>query len=112
MPIVAPINSHRDLYEEFRLYGRQDQFSSEAFEALFDYLEEYSDSTGEPYTLDVIGLCCEWSEEHYKDIAQNYSIDLSECADEDEAIEVVEEYLSDNTQVISLSDGKFLYVNF
>lgn len=112
MPIVAPINSKYDLYEEFKLYNRHEQFSHEGFAALFDYLEQYSEDTGEPLVLDVIGICCEWSEEHYKSIAQYYSIDLSDCADEEESIEAVEEYLSENTTVISLSDGKFLYVNF
>lgn len=112
MPIVAPISSHHDLYEEFKLYNRHEQFSHEGFAALFNYLEQYSEDTGEPLVLDVIGICCDWSEEHYKDISQNYGIDLADCADEEEAIEAVMEYLSDNTQVISLSEGKFLYVNF
>jgi predicted ArsR family transcriptional regulator len=112
MPIVARINSHYDLYEEFKLYNRHEQFSHEGFTALFDYLAQYSEDTGEPYVLDVVGICCEWTEEHYKDIAQSYRIDLSDCADEEEAIEAVEDYLSDNTQYISLSEGKFLYVTF
>lgn len=112
MPIVAPINSPHDLYEEFKLYDRHEQFSFKGFAALFNYLEQHSEDTGEPFVLDVVGICCEWTEEYYKDIAQNYSMDLSDCADEAEAIKAVNDYLNDNTLCIPVGDGVFLFQVF
>lgn len=112
MPIVAPINSKYDLYEEFKLYNRHEQFSPEGFAALFDYLEQYSEDTGEPLVLDVIAICWEWAEEHYKDIAQNYGIDLSDFLDEEAAIEEISDYLNDNTLCIPVGEGVFLYQVF
>ena len=101
-----------DLYtfrEAFRLAGRKDQFSYTGLEVLFDYLEQYSEDTGEPFELDVIAICCDYTEENYKDIAENYSIDLSDAdGDEEEEYQLVLEYLQDNTQVIELGDDATL----
>lgn len=40
----------------------KDNFSYEGKRALFDWLEEYEESTGEEMELDPIALCCEFSE--------------------------------------------------
>jgi hypothetical protein len=102
-----------DFVDAFIHAGRSSNFSVRAREMLFDYLEEYSDSTGEPVELDVIALCCDYNEDHWSDIADNYSIDLSDCDDEDEKIETVREYLEDNTCLIGETyDGAFLYQAF
>lgn len=47
--------------EEFKRI-RPNQFSYEGLKSLFNYLEEYEESTGESIELDVIGLCCDFSE--------------------------------------------------
>ena len=41
---------------------RKNQFSYEGLVALFEYLEEYEDSTGETIEFDMIALCCEYAE--------------------------------------------------
>ena len=100
--------------DAFKQSSRKDQFSYEALEAIFDYLEEYSDSTGEPVEFDIVGICCEWTEASWKQIADDYSINSSGCDDDDlEAIlgEVVD-YLAVNTQYVELSDGNFVFVQF
>ena len=66
--------------DAFKQSSRKDQFSYEALEAIFDYLEEYSDSTGEPVEFDIVGICCDWTEADWKTIADDYSIDLVDCA--------------------------------
>jgi hypothetical protein len=48
--------------DSFRSHDRQDQFSYAGLVALFDWLEELESSTGEQIELDVVGLCCEFSE--------------------------------------------------
>ena len=50
----------------FHRAGRGDQFSYEGLIALYDYLEDYEDSTGEQIELDVIELCCDYTE--YEDL--------------------------------------------
>ena len=42
----------------FHKAGRGNNFTYEGLIALYDYLEDYEDSTGEHIELDVIALCC------------------------------------------------------
>ena len=41
---------------------RPNQFTYEGLQALFNWFEDYETETGEEIELDVIGVCCEWSE--------------------------------------------------
>jgi len=80
---------------------------------LFEYLEQYEDETGEKIELDITAIACDYSEDNFEDIINNYNIDVSECADEDEKIAVVEDYLNDNTMLIGKPFGDvFLYQVF
>ena len=114
MAIVQIINSKHQFREAFRLAGRMDQFSYEGLEVLFDYLENYSDETGEPVELDVVNLCCNCYESSIEELINNYNIDLSEVDedDPDSIIEVVREYLEDNTSVCGQVEGGFVYAAF
>jgi len=73
---------------------RPDNFSYEGLRVLFNYLEGFEESCGEEFELDVIGLCCEYTEATVEEIAKNHSIDLSDCEDSDEELETVKEQLS------------------
>lgn len=111
MAIVQTLNKH-SFIEAFKQSSRKDQFSYEALEAIFDYLEEYSDSTGEPVEMDIVGICCDWTEEDWKQVAEDYKIDLEDCEDDEARIEAVRDYLEFETQCVELSEGSFVYVNF
>ena len=53
---------------------RPDNFSYEGLVALYNYIENLEQDTGEEFELDVIAFCCSYSE--YKDLEeykQNYS---------------------------------------
>ena len=63
---------------------RPNNFSYEGLTALFDYLEQYEEETETELELDVIGLCCEFSE--YKDLKEFQSE-----YDDYETIEEIEE---------------------
>ena len=65
----------------------------------------HHENTGEEQELDVIALCCDFSEDTWQNIADNYSIDLSHCEDDEERAEAVEEYLSDNTWLCGRVEG-------
>jgi hypothetical protein len=102
-----------DFREAFRNYGRADSFTPEGLEMLFNHFEELEADTGQEMELDVIAICCEYDENHWEDVAANYSIDLSECEDEGDKIEAVREYLSDNTMLVGEPlPETFLYVAF
>jgi len=102
-----------DFREAFRRHDRESSYSREGLEMLFDYLEQYEEDAGQEIELDVIAFCCEYDENHWEDVAKNYSIDLPDCDDEDEKIEAVREYLEYNTTLIGETvAGTFIYVAF
>ena len=89
-----------DFRRAFADYDRAGQFSYEGLGALFEWLEELAEETGTPYELDVIALCCEFTE--YSDFAEvhaNY-IDLAS----DTAIRSIDD-LRDHTFVIEFDGG-------
>ena len=77
---------------------RKNQFSYEGLQALFEYLEEYEDSTGEEIEFDMIGICCEYME---YDSLKEYNDDYSKkCEEIDE--------IADYTALIKIDDERFI----
>ena len=69
---------------------RPDNFSYEGLNALFDWLEDYEEQTEEQIELDVIALCCDFTEyETVEDLLEDYSTfdDLDEIKDNTLVIE-------------------------
>lgn len=100
--------------DQFKAYGRADNFSSAGLSALYAYLEELENITCEELELDVIAICCDYSEASYEEIADDFNLDLSSCDDIDEEFDAVLDWLNDETVVIHC-DGKtgmILYQNF
>ena len=96
-----------DFIDAFNHAGREKQFSYKGKRALFDYLEQYEDDTGEEIELDVIGLCCDYSEETPEEIAQSYDIEIS--GDIADHFAQVLEHLEEHTQVIGTTDDSIIY---
>ena len=48
--------------------SRPNNFSYEGLKALFDYLEQYEEETGQELELDVIAICCDFTE--YEDLKE------------------------------------------
>ena len=87
--------------DAFKSAGRQDQFSYAGLNALFGSLEEYEESTGKEIELDVIALCCEYSEHKSAlDAAAAYGFDV-----DGENEEAAMQLLRDNTTVIEFDGG-------
>jgi hypothetical protein len=107
--------SQCDFHDAFRRCDRLEQFSYHGRNALFEYLEEYEESTGEELELDVISLCCDYSEySSALDAAGNYDPDFNvddatlEAMDEFDREELEEKalaYLQDHTTVIVHDEG-------
>ena len=68
-------------FESFRQafinYNRQDNFPT-GLRELFSYLEELESDTGSELELDVIGLCCDFSEEKLSVVLKEYSLESLE----------------------------------
>lgn len=70
------LNTFVDAFERF---GREDQFSFDGLVALFNYLEELEEATGEEIELDVIALCVEFTEyESMEDLMEEYDVEEPE----------------------------------
>jgi hypothetical protein len=92
--------------DAFRQCDRQDQFSYEALGLLFDYFEDLDPDM----ELDVIAICCEYSEDSPADILKNY---LSDDAPQDDCAAMVEAYLIGSTSVIGTTKaGDIVYLQF
>ena len=105
MKITINVSQFRD---EFLKMGRKDSFSYEGLGILFDCFEEcYPDSE-----LDVIDICCEYSEDTPESIAENYSVDI-EGMDDSEILDAVTYYLNDHTMICGLTEsGDIVYQQF
>jgi len=94
-----------DFLKEFEEFGRENHFSYEGKKALYDYLNELSDDIGEPIELDIIGICCDFTEyaslEEFID-AYGYSINKIDSIDD------IQYY----TTVIQIDDESFIIQNF
>jgi len=86
--------------DAFSDHERQDQFSYNALEALHDYYMELEDDSGIAIELDVIAICCDWSE---YDTAIKAALDYSDETFEDETDAL--EFLEGETTVLTFSTG-------
>lgn len=108
--------------------NRTTNFSYAGLNALFDYLAEYEEDTGEELELDVIALCCDFTEyANVQEFAAAYDArylvwDVEpEEADEEEGTEAVEgeidygatlDRIREETTVIDIDGGSFIIQNF
>ena len=87
--------------DRFRDMDRNEHFTYEGKRALFDYLEGYEEDAGEEIELDIIALCCEYTEyENLEELQENY-VDI-------ESIEELEEH----TTVIMVDSDRFIIQNY
>ena len=100
------VNTVSTFRDEFRACGRADNFSYEALGLLFDYFEAYEMDTGEEIELDVIAICCDFSEDSPENIRDQYGIDGD---DETEVIATLED---NGAYVGRTSHGTIIYRNY
>jgi hypothetical protein len=94
------INTASQFRDHFASMGRADQFSYEALDLLYEFLEENI----EGYELDVVALCGEYAENNEVGIAESYGLH----EDED-----VTAYLEQHTHVVGVTGaGTILYSQF
>ena len=86
-----------DFERAFKNFER-DNFSYDGLKALFEYLEEYEEDTGEEVELDVIALCCDYMEyDSLKEYNDDYGTKYSEI-----------DTIQDDTTLIKIDDNSFI----
>ena len=115
------VNQH-EFVDAFRKMGRVDSFSYEGRMALFDYLEQLEEDVGEEIELDVIAICCDYSEydtaleaateygfkpnaEWLATPAQLTAALVATIQDDEDKEEQAIEWLNDRTTVIQFDGG-------
>lgn len=106
------IDTASEFRNQFIAYNR-DNFSCQGYELLFEHFEDIDPDM----VLDVIAVCCDYTEETAEEIARNYSIDLNDAdpeADdyEDQCRAAVREYLDHHTTVVGETSTGIVYVVF
>jgi len=94
---------------------RPNQFSVEALRALFDFLDEQERDLGEEQELDVIAICCDWTEyPSALEAAEAYGFKAKDSEDEkaDKAEEDAFWFLRDETTVLELESGAVVVLNY
>lgn len=116
MAIVNTLNK-QEFVNMFADYNRADNFSIIAREMLFDYYDDLSEDIGTPFEMDVIAICCDWSEYNVNELLNDYSNlldddDLAECEDDGEKLEYIESVLQDHTSVLRVDGDSLLVMAF
>jgi hypothetical protein len=89
-----------DFVKAFEEMGRKEHFSEKGLKALFDDFVQYEEDTGDEIELDVIAICCEFTEySNFEEFKENYSDYV-----ERHNIENLED-LENHTYVIRVDDG-------
>jgi hypothetical protein len=102
-----------DFIDAFRRYDRYDGYGYEALKVIFEYLEEYEESTGEEIELDVIAICCDYNVDTPLSIAENYGIEIDVNENDDEITQQVKDFLESATIMLGeTADGQIVYQVF
>lgn len=95
--------SFSDFQSEFNDSQYKGNFTYEGLKALFDYLEELEQDTGEEIELDIVAIACDYEEySSFEEFKENYS---------DDSIESIAD-LRYHTTVIMIDDESFIIQQF
>jgi len=100
------VNEHQFL-EAFRRADRMNGWTRAGLLALFEHIEQLEEDIGEEIELDVVALCCDYSE--YASLLEaaeglGYTAEDGDM-DEEEAEEAALAWLQDNTTAITFDGG-------
>jgi hypothetical protein len=86
--------------DAFKNMGRADQFSYDGLTTLFEHLEGFEECTGQEIELDVIALCCDFTEfDDEKELLKQCELD---------SLDEVEEH----TLLLRVPGGSYIIENF
>ena len=101
-----------DFVDEFNRYDRANHFSRDGLNQLFNYMEEVNSE----YDLDVIALCCDFSQCSLDEFLDAFNIDaeIDDLSTDEDKAEAITEYIGRRGFWYSLvEDGKeIIFENF
>jgi Zn finger protein HypA/HybF involved in hydrogenase expression len=107
--MIQTVNNS-DFHNAFNRMDRGSQFSYEALNLIYEYLEQYEQDTDVKVELDVIAICCEYSESDPIQIAKDCNIALE---GESDIPKHVLEVLYDHTTVVGVCpNGSIVFQQF
>ena len=102
--------SLQDFKQAFVDYGRENQFSDEALELIYNDQIAYEEGAGKEVELDVIAICCDYNEDTVSNVADQCDFALDEMDEDDDEEDFVVGKLRDETSVAGVtSDGNIVY---
>lgn len=89
---------------------RPDNFSYEGLSILFDWLEQLEQDTGEELELDVIAICCDFSQCSLREFSEAFGLD----SEPNDLIDNVIKYVESNGAWYELfnDDQEIIFQNF
>jgi hypothetical protein len=105
--------NYYDFVRAFEQADRAGQFTRAGLCALYNYLGEYEEDCGCEIELDVIALCCdyseheslqEWAHEYFSNAWEELGFDCQDC-DDDAFDDAIREFINDNGQLIEFDSG-------
>jgi hypothetical protein len=107
--LYQTIDNESQFRDAFHHANRANQFSYAALGMVFDYLND----CGSDVELDVVAVCCEFTENVPLEIAKDYSLYIDDSMSEGEIRDLVEEFLNNETSIVGETDsGAFVYIQF
>jgi hypothetical protein len=99
-----------DFVDAFRRAGRENQFTYDALERIFEWIEQNEQDEGREWELDVVALCCELVEMSLDEVVSSYNIELDFEAN---IYSQVVDYIGDNSTYIGdTKEETFVFVQF
>jgi len=91
--------------------SRPDNFTYEGLQALFEYFEDYEESTGDEMEFDVIAICCDFAQYTIEELQTEYN----HMANDSLLLDCLDEWvelLSEHTQVIRVTNTSLIIQEF
>jgi len=77
-----------DFVDAFRAYDRVSNFEYDGLHALYEYLTDLEDGTGDEMELDVVALCCDFTRyESLEDYCEQYGVEPDDAPEQPEDLD-------------------------
>ena len=100
--------SNSAFHDAFVNMNRKENFSYACLNALYEYLTDCEEDQG--IELDVIGLCCEFSELSFSEFVSYYDIAVDE--DEDDIEQAIIDYIDRHGLWYRILNDSIIYQSF
>lgn len=108
MKITVTESMFRDAFQRLR----PNNFSYEGLSVLFAYLGEMDREAQEEMELDVIAICCEWSELTFEEFHQEYDVEVEDEGDVGELKEAITNYLESQATIAGFTEDSVVFASF